>query len=241
MESLPLYIPVVFIATTLTTLFLLFRASRNRKNVLLVSLLWLGLQAAIGLSGYYLVSDTMPPRLALAVIPPFSFIAWCFLTKKGSLFIDKLDVKWLTLLHVVRIPVEVVLFWLFLQKYVPELMTFEGRNFDMLSGLTAPIVFYFGYLKKRLNRVILLAWNFICLGLLFNIVVNAILSAPSGFQQFAFEQPNVGVLYFPFIWLPCFIVPAVLLSHLASIRQLINQGVRKPINKIGVMAPHEIA
>jgi hypothetical protein len=68
----------------------------------------------------------------------------------------------------------------------------------------------------------LLLWNFICLGLLINIVVNAVLSAPSVFQQFAFGQPNTAILYFPFVWLPCCVVPLVLLAHLTSIRKLLS-------------------
>jgi len=63
-------------------------------------------------------------------------------------------------------------------------------------------------------------WNVICLGLLFNIVINAILSAPTIFQAQAFDQPNIGVFYFPFVWLPCFIVPAVLFSHLVCLKKL---------------------
>jgi hypothetical protein len=70
----------------------------------------------------------------------------------------------------------------------------------------------------------------ICLGLLINIVSNAILSAPFPFQQFAFDQPNIAVLYFPFIWLPCCVVPLVLLSHLAAIRQLSNYEKKDIIN-----------
>lgn len=222
MENIPLYIPVVFIITTLITLAFLYKAARNRRSVLLVAFAWLGLQAVVGLSSFYLVTDTTPPRFGLAVIPPVLFITALFITKKGRRFLDSLDAKWLTLLHVVRLPVEMVLFWLFLEKYVPELMTFEGRNLDIVSGLTAPLVFYFGFVRKKANRTVLLVWNFLCLALLFNIVINAILSAPSNFQQFAFNQPNVGVLYFPFVWLPAFIVPAVLFSHLASIRFLLR-------------------
>lgn len=94
-------------------------------------------------------------------------------------------------------------------------MTFEGRNFDILSGLTAPIIFYFGFVTKQLDRKVILIWNFICLALLINIVVVAILSAPFPFQQFAFDQPNIAVLYFPFNWLPSCVVPLVLLSHLS--------------------------
>lgn len=77
-----------------------------------------------------------------------------------------------------RIPVEIILFWLFLNKEVPELMTFEGRNFDILAGLTAPFIAYFGLTKLNIKRKLILVWNFICLGLLINIVVNAIFSAP---------------------------------------------------------------
>ena len=62
----------------------------------------------------------------------------------------------------------------------------------------------------------------IALGLLLNIVFIAIFSAPFSFQKFAFEQPNIAVLFFPFSWLPAFIVPVVLFCHLASIRQLIK-------------------
>jgi hypothetical protein len=53
-----------------------------------------------------------------------------------------------------------------------------------------------------------------------NIVIIAILSAPTPMQKFGFEQPNVGVVYFPFIWLPTIIVPIVLFAHLASLLQV---------------------
>jgi hypothetical protein len=125
--------------------------------------------------------------------------------------------------HIVRIPVEITLFMLSTYKLVPELMTFGGRNFDILSGITAPIVYFICFKNSQLkNRRLLLIWNFICLGLLLNIVINALLSAPFPFQQFAFDQPNVAILYFPFTWLPCFIVMIVLYSHLAAIRQLVR-------------------
>ncbi|MFD2555125.1 hypothetical protein [Sphingobacterium tabacisoli] len=130
----------------------------------------------------------------------------------------------ITYLNIVRIPVELVLFWLFLNGAIPELMTFEGRNFDIIAGITAPIVAYFGLVKGKVNRKIILGWNFVCLGLLMNIVIHAFLSAPSPVQKIAFEQPNIAILNFPFSWLPTFIVPVVLFGHLVSIRQLLNDA-----------------
>lgn len=146
-----------------------------------------------------------------------------FSINRGRRFIESLNIKYLTVIHVVRIPVEIVLLWLFLYKTIPQLMTFEGRNFDLVAGISAPFIYYFGFIKFKLSKKVILGWNILCLVLLLNILTNAILSLPGPFQQFAFDQPNMAVLYFPFIWLPCVIVPIVFLSQLASIKILITQ------------------
>lgn len=221
MEKLPEYIPLLFGITTFLTAGLFYRASNYSKITLLIISLWLIIQSFIGLSGFYTVTNSIPPRFFLLVLPPLLLILALFLNPAGRSYIDKLDIRTLTILHIVRVPVEIVLYWLFLHKAVPQLMTFDGRNFDIFSGLTAPVIYYFGFIKKGIGRRFMLVWNIICLGLLINIVVNAILSAPFPFQKFAFDQPNIAVLYFPFNWLPCCVVPLVLLSHLVAIRQLI--------------------
>jgi len=224
MENIPSYISIVFILTTFLTIGIFYKTTNDSKTTFIILLSWIVLQAIIALSGFYTITNTLPPRFLLLVLPPMFFIVGLFTTKKGKQYIDGLDSKYLILLHTVRIPVELVLFWLFLNKAVPELMTFEGRNFDILSGISAFVIFYFGYYKKQMHKNILLLWNFLCLGLLINIVVNAVLSSPVPFQQFAFDQPNIAVLYFPFIWLPSCIVPLVLLSHLVVIRRLVKNS-----------------
>jgi hypothetical protein len=223
MEQLPLYISVFFVLTTLLTVYLFVRAAHFSRVTIVVIVLWLVIQAVIALTGFYTKTDVLPPRFLIVVLPPFLFILGLFFTRKGKQFIDSLSLSALTLLHTVRIPVEIVLFWLFLNKAIPRLMTFDGRNFDIVSGVTAPLMYYFVFVKKQWNSTTLLLWNFICLGLLINIVINAILSAPFPFQQFAFDQPNKAILYFPFVWLPCCIVPLVLLAHLAAIRKLLQE------------------
>jgi hypothetical protein len=222
MLPLPLYIHFLFGATTVLTVFFFYKAAPSSKTTLVLLVGWMLLQMLIGLSGFYTNTSNVPPRFALMVLPPFLTIALLFATQRGRHYIDQLNVKTLTLLHLVRIPVEVVLFWLFLHKAVPQLMTFEGRNFDILSGLTAPLVYYLAFVRKSLGRKGLLLWNVACLALLVNIVGTAVLSLPTPFQKLAFEQPNVGVLYVPFVWLPSVVVPLVLLSHLASIRHLLK-------------------
>ena len=176
------------------------------------------LQAIVSATGFYLVTNTFPPRFILLIGPPLLFIIALFLLPPGKQFLDSFDPEKLTWIHTVRVPVELVLFWLFIYKQVPQLMTFEGRNFDIISGLSAPLIAYFGYRAKKLSPKMIILWNFICLALLFNIVIHAMLSAPTSFQILAFDQSNVGVFFFPFSWLPGFIVPVVLFAHLATIR-----------------------
>ncbi|RTZ02694.1 hypothetical protein EKL98_12570 [Flavobacterium bomense] len=233
-DNLPTYISLIFGLTTVASLLLFIWTIRSsnseltRKKATLIFIgltIWLIIQAILTLENIYNTdTKSFPPKIMLiGILPIILTIILLFATPKGRQFIDSLPLKNLTYLNIVRIPVEIVLFWLFLNKAIPELMTFEGQNFDIIAGITAPIIAYFGLTKLKINRNGILIWNFICLGLLINIVVNALFSAPSPIQQFAFEQPNIAILNFPFSWLPTFIVPIVLFGHLTSIRQLLKQ------------------
>ena len=221
MENLPAFMYAAPIVCTLLTVGIYCRATKSPWAAIAIITAWAVLHSCLSLTGFYFITDEMPPRFALTILPPVAFIIVLLSTRAGKQYTDGLDMKWLTLLHVVRLPVELMLLGLYYHKGIPELMTFEGRNFDILSGITAPVIYYFGFVRKTVGRRALLAWNFICLGLLIHIVADAVLSAPFPFQQFAFDQPNIAVLYFPFVLLPCCIVPLVLWSHLAAIRQLV--------------------
>lgn len=233
-ENLPFYVSAIFILTTfLTVSFFLFAVKRAISSSTLAKFLnflilfWLLFQGFLAISGFYLNTDSIPPRLPVfAVFPAFILIVFLFIFFRKSL-VKRLPLKTLTLLHVVRVPVELVLWQLFQNRQVPQLMTFEGRNFDILAGITAPLIAWLAFRNGKTNRPLLIVWNIFALILLFNIVINALLSFPSPFQQFAFDQPNRAVQYFPFVWLPSIIVPIVLFAHLASLWQLIK-NVSKP-------------
>jgi hypothetical protein len=230
--GLPVYILLTFILTTVAALCLFYWTINNstsgniqkKSGTIIVCLIgWLIVQAVVTLGNVY-NSDTasLPPKiLLLGVLPPVLTIVYLFVTNRGRKFIDSLPLKHLTYLHMVRIPVEIVLFWLYQNQTIPKLMTFEGSNFDIIAGITAPFIAYVGLTKGKLSRKVILVWNLVCLGLLLNIVIHAILSAPSPLQTLAFDQPNIAILNFPFSWLPTLIVPLVLFTHLVSIRKLV--------------------
>ena len=223
LTDLPDNLVIIFLLTVILTFLLFINAVRNKPTAAIVLVIWLAVTGILSINKVFQNTSTIPPRLMIVIAPAILFIILLLITKRGRKFTDNIDLKKLTLVHIVRVPVEITLFMLSTHKLIPELMTFAGRNFDILSGITAPIVYFVCFKNSQLkNRKLLLVWNFICLGLLLNIVINALLSAPFPFQQFAFDQPNIAILYFPFTWLPCFIVMIVLYSHLAAIRQLVR-------------------
>lgn len=220
-DGLPLYVSLLFILTVLLS-FWLFAGIIGNRAILLILLGWLLITGALALNRFFIAFDARPPRFFLVVIIPLLTIVATMASPRTRGFVNRLSLKKLTFLSIVRIPVECILYLLFVYRQIPELMVFTGRNFDILAGLSAPLICLFCFEGEKVrHKNILLIWHFIALGLLLNIVINAVLSAPFPFQQFGYDQPNKAVFYFPFIWLPAFIVMAVLFSHLVSIRVLL--------------------
>jgi hypothetical protein len=224
MEQVSMVLQIAFILVTFITVWLFYRATNKSILFLAIMAIWMILQYFLGQSGFYTNGFSRPPRFLLLIAPPLLVLIVLLLTKKGRQLIDSLDMPTLTILHAVRIPVEMILYFLFLAKAIPAIMTFEGRNFDIIAGLTAPIVYYVGFVKKQVSNTVILLWNMACLALLVNIVVVAVLSAPGPFQQFAFDQPNIAIAHFPFNWLASVVVPLVLVGHLAALRRFTAGG-----------------
>ena len=106
MEPLLVLVSLIFILTTGLTVGLLYHAAHRSKRLLWLLLAWLLVQGALAGSGFYAMTDTVPPRLALALVPALFAIAVLACTACGYRFLAGLRLDSLTLLHVVRIPVE---------------------------------------------------------------------------------------------------------------------------------------
>jgi hypothetical protein len=223
LPTLPLWLYLIFGLTTALALAIFYLAARRSGRALAVVLAWLLAQSALSISGFYTVATTLPPRLAFALGPPLLLLLSRLATVQGRAFLTSLRLDLLTLLHVVRLPVELGLYGLFLHGAVPRIMTFAGGNWDILMGLNAPLVYWL-VRRQQVGRWVLVAWNMLGLGLLFHIVRVAVLAAPSPVQRLAFEQPNVALLHFPFGWLPAVLVPLVLLAHVAALWQLLAKA-----------------
>lgn len=213
--------------TTLGSILWIYFASKS-KTFLVLALLWAATQSILAIQGVYQHTEAMPPPMLLfGVLPALVIILLLFVTRRGRAFIDSLDLRKVTFFHTIRIPVEIVLALLYHQGVMSVLITFEGTNFDLFSGITAAIVGVIAF-RPVFRRKLFLWWNIVCL-LLLNVVITAALSIPSPIQQFAFDQPNVAVLYFPFNLLPTVVVPLVLMGHLVAFRRLRTKDVGRKV------------
>ncbi len=214
--DLPIHIYIIFFISVVYLLIMFYYATNKNLKFISGIVLWGIIHSILAISGYYKNTETIPPRLLLLVFPLIPFVIFSIFSKNIKNWLSTFNLKWLTYLHTVRIPVEIVLFLLFLEGYVPQLMTFEGRNFDILTGISAPIVAFIAFGSNKINKPLLWIWNGFSLILLINILIHAVLSTPTILQQFAFEQPNVAMTKFPFLLLPAIIVPLVLISNIAG-------------------------
>jgi hypothetical protein len=119
-----------------------------------------------------------------------------------------------------RFPLEVVMHAAAERGIMPMQMSYSGRNFDIVTGITAALLaawLRFG----RPARAIVWAWNVMGLVLLTNIVTVAVLSMPM-FARFGStpDRLNTFVANPPYILLPTVLVLAAWAGHLIVFRAL---------------------
>jgi hypothetical protein len=181
---------------------------------------WFVVVSILSLSGVLLDFSSLPPRFfILLIIPLITIIALTF-SKKLKMILQVIPSQNIIRLQSFRVFVELLLWMLFVRNLLPVQMTFEGRNFDIIAGLTAPVIAYFGFTKRTLPKPVIIVWNILCLGLLINIVTIAILSMPTPLRFFMNEPSNTIVAHFPVVLLPAFLVPLAYGLHFFSLRQL---------------------
>lgn len=192
---------------------------QSRTTTTLLLLVWLALTAGLAWSGMLRRFDQLPPPFGLLLLTMVLLVSFLAFSKVGTHLISRVGLIGIVGFQAFRIPVEICLHWLYLENIVPIQMTYEGRNFDIISGVSALLVAGLLYAGKC-PKWLLLLWNIVGLGLLINIVSIAILSAPFPFRMFMNEPANTFVTYIPFIWLPMLLVAAAFLGHLLVFRAI---------------------
>lgn len=218
-ENLPNWINWLFLLTAVLTIVIFHYANGKPKKLMFLIIIWSLIQSILAFTGFYEKTALIPPRFLIVLIPVFISLIYGLTKRPLKWIIENKNIKLSMFIHTIRFPIEIVLLYLFMNNMMPELMTFEGRNLDILAGITAPIIGIL-FLKNIIDRNVLIIWNIIGLCLILFVFVNGILSSELPIQMFGFEQPTKAPNYFPFILLPATIVPIVIYSHITDIVKL---------------------
>lgn len=213
---------ILFILLTILSIAGLYSISGNRKIVPLLFILWLFTIGGISYFGFLRNTETLPPRFLLIILPSVFLTIYAYRQLKNQV----ISIPKLLAIHLIRIPVEMMLFFCFQKGLIPQAMTFEGWNWDILSALSVIFVLIWVVRKKR-DIQLIKYWNIFAFVLLLNIVIIALLSAPSPIQLLSLDHPNKMVLEFPYVGLPGIIVPIVLLSHLLLFKATSHSNLRQ--------------
>ncbi|MDD7915965.1 hypothetical protein [Polaribacter ponticola] len=160
-NDLPLYIPVSFFIITIYIVFTFVKSNAIKKSTLPIIIGWSILISILAYFGvYHYTEGDQYSTFPLVIVPPGIFIIYLLRNK----FYENRNLKWSTAVHIVRFPVELLLFQLAIRELLPMEMTYEGWNFDIIPGVTS-ILLLLWMKYKSINSKFLLGWNI--LGLLF--------------------------------------------------------------------------
>jgi hypothetical protein len=185
----------------------------------LMIVLWAGIISVLSWNGFFANFSKLPPRPALLILIPLPFVFLFAFSSTGTKLLGSVPPQWLVFFQSFRIAVELLLLLAFIKGGLPQQMTFEGRNFDIITGLLALPVGYLVARKKAYSGKLAIVFNIIGIVLLLNILVVAVLSMPTPIRYFMNEPANTLVAEFPFILLPGILVPLAYTLHIFSLRQ----------------------
>ena len=196
------------------------RAGVRAGNIVGLILAYLavpGLLAGVGVLDRY---NPLPAPALLLMLGLTALTAFLTLGKRGAEIAAATPLAFLIVLQAFRIDVEWLLHRLFLERVVPVQMTYAGRNWDVITGITGLLLGGWLLSGRSAPRWLVIIWNVVGLGLLLNIVIIAVLSTPVPFRRFLAGPPNLLPSSFPYVWLPSFLVELALASHLLVFRKL---------------------
>lgn len=183
-------------------------------------LAWMLLLSFLASIGVFAKFELIPPRLPMILFLGMLTLLFIITRSATKRMAQAIPLHWPLVLQGFRLPLEFILWALFINNALPEQMTFSGYNYDVLSGIFGLVigaVWYKGWLK---SKAALWVYNVVGLALLLTIVTIAVLSFPTGFRYFMNDPPNTIVAHVPYVWLPGVYVMTALFLHLFSFVQL---------------------
>jgi hypothetical protein len=217
----------LFVALVVVMVLLVFRGLRvagaGTAVLAAITVAYLVAPAALASAGLLDRYNPLPAPALVMVLILTAITLTITLSGLGRAVIAAVGLPALVAYQSFRVPVEWLLHRLYQEGVVPVQMTYAGRNFDIITGLTA-VALGAWLVRGGRSRGIVLAWNVLGLALLANIVTIAILSTPVPFRRFVDGPPNLLPSVVPYVWLPTFLVQLALAGHVLVFRSLVSAG-----------------
>lgn len=164
---------------------------------------------------------SLPPRLVVWVIlPAFLIICVFFLRANSVSYLRSIPRSWPIAFQSFRIFVELLIWKCFLVGLLPDYVTFEKYNFEIVVGITAlPLAFLCA--KGMLTKAAIGVWNVWGL-LMLAIIVGLLMTSgyASGFWGAKASLVSAEFLALPYLLIPGFFMPVAVFMHVFSLLQL---------------------
>lgn len=183
--------------------------------------LWLTITALAAAEGLLLDLDAFPPPVVRIAFPSLLIIFVVAFSSVGKRFAAGLSYPQLIGFQIFRLPLEIVLLAYFLEGRIPIEMTFEGRNLDIITALTALLVAPM-VARGRAGKGVIWAWNIMGFGLLLNVMYVALATMPGRWRVYTEGPPNTLPFFWPSVWVLLCVFLA-LLGHLILFRRLLRR------------------
>ncbi|WP_158620439.1 MULTISPECIES: hypothetical protein [Corallococcus] len=193
-------------------------ATRLGLAVVSVFALWLGATALLASSGVLSVQSARPSPWPLLPLSAITVLLVLGRTPLAKTLLANTPRYWPIAAQSFRIAVELILFAWHQDGRAPTQVTFEGRNFDILVGLTAPLVAWLVATNRVAPKLVLL-WNVLGLAVLANTIFTVATSAPGPLHLDWPGVPFTAIATWPVIWLPALLAPLAVFLHVMSLCQ----------------------
>jgi hypothetical protein len=182
---------------------------------LAIWLVYVGLFSSLG---YMRDLSLRPPGILWVVGPVILFVVFVVVRFNIGARVAAAIPLWLILgFESFRIGVELLVHRLWEDGLVPKLLTYEGGNVDMVFGLSAPIIAWIAT-TGRLGLRLAMGWNVLGLLSLASVTASAVLTGP--IKLISTEVPTVAMGFFPYTFIPGFLVPLAVTLHALAIRAI---------------------